>query len=138
MLYPSLILLVLSMLTIAVASNDYILLAGGLLLGGGYGSITAACHALAVHCAPSHQIGVATSTYFVLLDLGIGVGPYCLGSVVPAYGFSAVYFCAAIVSVIGLVLYFMSMGRYQRFSLYRMNRERDIKSRAAARAALEN
>lgn len=137
-LYPSLILLVLSMLTIAVASNDYILLAGGLLLGGGYGSITAACHALAVHCAPSHQIGVATSTYFVLLDLGIGVGPYCLGSVVPAYGFSAVYFCAAIVSVIGLVLYFMSMGRYQRFSLYRMNRERDIKSRAAARAALEN
>ena len=134
-LYPSLLLLILSMLTIAVAGNDYILLAGGLLLGGGYGSITAACHALAVHCAPSRQIGVATSTYFVLLDLGIGVGPYCMGSLVPGFGFEAVYVCAAIVSVIGLVGYFLSMGRFKRFSSSRMDRERQIKSNAAMRRA---
>lgn len=134
-LYPSLILLVLSMATIAIAGNDYVLLAGGLLLGGGYGSITAACHALAVHCAPSRQIGVATSTYFVLLDLGIGVGPYCMGTLVPGFGFEAVYVCAAVVSLLGLGAYFLSMGRFQRFSSSRMDRERQIKANAAMRRA---
>ncbi len=134
-LYPSLIMLVLSMVAIALANNDYVLLLGGLLLGAGYGSITSACHALAVHCALSRQIGVATSTYFVLLDFGTGVGPYCMGSLVPGFGFEAVYVCAAIVSIVGFVAYFLSMGRFHRFSSSRMDRERQIKANAAMRRA---
>ena len=58
-----------------------------------------------------------------------------MGSLVPGFGFEAVYVCAAIVSVIGLVGYFLSMGRFKRFSSSRMDRERQIKSNAAMRRA---
>ena len=131
-LYPSLVLLAISMGTIAFASSDWMLLAGGLLLGAGYGTVTAACHALAVHCAPLHQVGVATSTYFVLLDLGIGVGPYFLGNLVPNFGFPAVYGCAAIISFVGIVLYYLTLGRQGRFSPARMEADRELKLKEAA------
>lgn len=130
-IYPAMMMLIISMLTVAFAVNDYVLLAGGVFLGIGYGSITAACHALALHCSLSRKVGVATSTYFMLLDMGTGVGPYCLGSVVPLFGFSALYIFAAFIAVLGFCGYFFSMGRFQRFSIERLNRERAIKSRAA-------
>ena len=131
-LYPSLVLLAISMGTIAFASSDWMLLVGGLLLGAGYGTVTAACHVLAVHCAPFHQVGVATSTYFVLLDLGIGVGPYFLGNLVPSFGFPAVYVCAAIISFVGIVLYYVTLGRQGRFSPARMEADRELKLEEAA------
>lgn len=134
-IYPSLFFLTGSMLLVAFAADDYMLLAGGVLLGIGYGSITAACHALALHCSLSRKMGVATSTYFMLLDMGTGAGPYCLGSVVPFFGFSAVYIMAAIIAVLGFGGYFLSMGRCHRFSIERLDRERAIKKRAAMHAA---
>ena len=134
-IYPSLLLLAGSMLLVAFADDDYVLLAGGVLLGIGYGSITAACHALALHCSLSRKMGVATSTYFMLLDMGTGAGPYCLGSAVPFFGFSAVYIIAAIIAVLGFGGYFLSMGRFHRFSIERLNRERAIKKRTAINAA---
>lgn len=111
---PSLVLLVVSMLTIAEAGSDWQLLAGGFLLGAGYGTLTAACHALAVRSAGKAQLGVATSTYFVLLDLGIGVGPYFLGGLVSAYGFSMVYLAAAVIALFGMYFYYgrrLTFGR---------------------------
>ena len=106
---------------------------GALFLGFGYGTTTAACHALAVHCAPQHQIGIATSTYFVLLDLGIGVGPYALGSVVPMAGFSAVYVIAGVVSVAGIGLYYVMLAREHRFTRQQMDRVMTAKAIIAAR-----
>ena len=130
-IYPALILTFLSMMTIAGARNDWMLLAGGLLLGAGYGTLTAACHALSIHCAPVSQIGVATSTYFVLLDLGIGVGPYLLGNLVTTYGFSAVYVCGALMSLFGIAFYYLELGRHSRFSMERMEEDRVLKLKEA-------
>ena len=130
-IYPALILTFLSMMTIAGARNDWMLLAGGLLLGAGYGTLTAACHALSIHCAPVSQIGVATSTYFVLLDLGIGVGPYLLGYLVSTYGFSAVYVCGALMSLFGIAFYYLELGRHSRFSMERMEEDRVLKLKEA-------
>ena len=58
-----------------------------------------------------------------------------MGSLVPGFGFEAVYVCAAIVSIVGFVAYFLSMGRFHRFSSSRMDRERQIKANAAMRRA---
>ena len=131
-IYPALVLTFLSMMTIAFARTDWMLLSGGLLLGAGYGTLTAACHALSIHCAPVTQIGVATSTYFVLLDLGIGVGPYLLGNLVTAYGFSAVYVCAAVLSLFGIAFYYLELGRHSRFTTERMEEDRVLKLKEAA------
>ncbi len=130
-MYPSLVLLVLSMIIIASAGSNGMLLLGGLLLGAGYGTLTAACHALSIHCALANQLGVATSTYFVLLDLGIGVGPYMLGHLVPSYGFSMVYLAAGVVALFGIHFYYMQLGRTGRFSAERMEEEKVEKLKAA-------
>ena len=53
----------------------------------------------------------------------------------PFFGFSAVYIIAAIIAVLGFGGYFLSMGRCHRFSIERLDRERDIKKRAAMHAA---
>ncbi|MCI7260213.1 MAG: MFS transporter [Selenomonas sp.] len=126
-IYPSLACMAIAMGIIATATSDIPLLIGALFLGFGYGTITASCHALAVHCAPMHQVGVATSTYFVLLDFGIGVGPYTLGSFVPTFGFSFVYFAAGALSIAGMALYFYLIGRHHRFTRHQMDRVSEAK-----------
>ena len=74
-----------------------------------------------------HQVGVATSTYFVLLDFGIGVGPYTLGSFVPTFGFSFVYLAAGALSIAGMALYFYLIGRHHRFTRHQMDRVSEAK-----------
>ena len=109
------------------------MLIGALFLGFGYGTTTASCHALAVHCAPMHQVGVATSTYFVLLDFGIGVGPYTLGSFVPSFGFSFVYLAAGAISLGGIALYYYLLARHHRFTRHQMDRDSEAKTIIAER-----
>lgn len=132
-IYPSLLCMTVAMGIIAQASSDIPLLIGALFLGFGYGTVTASCHALAVHCAPMHQVGVATSTYFVLLDLGIGVGPYTLGSFVPSMGFSFVYLAAGTISLGGIALYYYLLGRHHRFTRHQMDRDSEAKTIVARR-----
>ena len=126
--YPSLLCMATAMSIIARATTDIPLLIGALFLGFGYGTLTACCHALAVHCAPMHQVGIATSTYFVLLDLGIGVGPYTLGSFVPDFGFQVVYLGAGTISLLGIGLYFYLLGRHHRFTRHQMDRDSEAKT----------
>lgn len=132
-IYPALLCMAAAMGIIATATGDVAMLVGALFLGFGYGTITASCHALAVHCAPMHQVGVATSTYFVLLDFGIGVGPYTLGSFVPSFGFSFVYLAAGAISIFGIFLYYYLLGRHHRFTRHQMDRDSEAKTIVAER-----
>ncbi|WP_440328621.1 MFS transporter, partial [Mitsuokella multacida] len=132
-IYPALICMAVAMAFIGTASTDAAMLIGALFLGFGYGTTTASCHALAVHCAPMHQVGVATSTYFVLLDFGIGVGPYTLGSFVPSFGFSFVYLAAGAISLGGIALYYYLLARHHRFTRHQMDRDSEAKTIIAER-----
>ena len=51
------------------------------------------------------KIGVALSTYFIGLDLGLGVGPYTLGILHGLLSYSGIYIVSAIIPVIVLILY---------------------------------
>ena len=132
-IYPSLLSMACAMGIIANATGDIAMLIGALFLGFGYGTVTASCHTLAVHCAPMHEVGVATSTYFVLLDFGIGVGPYTLGSFVPSFGFSFVYLGAGVIAILGIARYYMTIGRYGLFTRHRMDRTTQAKEITAKR-----
>ncbi len=127
-IYPSLLCMAIAMGFIASATGDLGMIIGALFLGYGYGTITASCHALAVHCAPLHQVGIATSTYFFFLDFGIGVGPYTLGSFVPSMGFDFVYLAAGVISIAGMGLYYYLLGRFGRFTRHQMDRTAEAKT----------
>ncbi len=133
--YPALLCMVISMAFISTAHSDISMLIGALFLGLGYGTITSSCHTLAVHCAPMHQVGVATSTYFVFLDFGVGIGPYALGNLVPSFGFSFVYVAGGAIALLGMVLYYFLLGRIGLFTRSHMDRTSQAKELIRERRA---
>lgn len=125
--YPALIFLAAAMVLIGAARSNGMLLSGALVLGLGFATITSACHALAVFVSPQKYVGRATATYFVLLDVGVGIGPYTLGLLVPYFGFSAVYFAAASVAAVGILIYWAVIGRTGIFSTLVMRKVRSVR-----------
>lgn len=111
-----------SMLVMAFAKTDAMFLIGAVLLGYGYGTITAGCHTLAVHVSPLHRIGVGTSTYFVFLDVGVGVGPYFLGLFVKSFGFESIYLISFVIAIAAALFFYTYMFRARLFTRERMDR----------------
>lgn len=126
-MYPTLIILACCMLTIGFASHNLVFALGGIFLGLSYSTVTSSGQALAIHGVSEEHIGLATSTFFVFADLGVGVGPYVLGSLVPAYGFSSVYFGGAVTAAIAIPLYYLLIGRSGVFSYAQMEQVRNRK-----------
>lgn len=123
-MYPTLVILALCMAAVGLAESNALFAIGGVLLGLSYSTITSSGQALAIHGVPEDHIGLATSTFFIFVDLGVGVGPYMLGSLVPAYGFSSVYFGAAVIALAAIPLYYALIGRTGVFSSKQMERIR--------------
>ena len=123
-MYPTLIILALCMLTVGLSTVDILFALGGILLGLSYSTVTSAGQALAIHGVHEDHIGLATSTFFIFVDFGVGIGPYLLGFLVPAYGFTSVYFAGALVALIGIPLYYVLIGRSGVFSYAQMEQVR--------------
>ena len=86
------------------------LLLAGVFVGLGYGTFMSNGQAICIKLTPNHRVGVAISTYFVALDLGLGVSPYILGVLRPMLGFEGLYMLTGVMSVICLVMYFVMYG----------------------------
>ena len=57
--------------------NGWVLLIAGIALGIGYGNLSSCMQAIAIKVSPSNKYGLATSTYFIGLDIGIDLDhPY--------------------------------------------------------------
>ena len=51
--------------------------------------------------------GLATSTFFILTDIGLGIGPFLQGFFVPAIGYNGLYIVLGILLVICLPLHYL-------------------------------
>ncbi|WP_296895762.1 MFS transporter [uncultured Megamonas sp.] len=102
---PILFTMILGFIAIAVAQSNLMLLLGAVLVGIGYGSIPSAGQTIAVQKVKLNKFSLATSTLYIALDLGNGIGPYILGMVVPVYGFRAVYMCSAVAALFAFLFY---------------------------------
>jgi predicted MFS family arabinose efflux permease len=109
--YPAIFFLGCSQLVLSIASGPWLVLLSGALLALGYGNLLSICQALAVKLAPRRRFGQATSTYFILLDLGIGLGPSCLGLLVPFVGYSGMFMVTTVVGFAVYPLYYFLHGR---------------------------
>ena len=61
------------------------------LLGFGVGTVPARGLALAVRIAPDSRLSLANSAFYVLLDIGLGIGPLVLGMVQPLWGYAGLF-----------------------------------------------
>ncbi|MGD6980705.1 MULTISPECIES: MFS transporter [Citricoccus] len=77
----------------------------------GFGALLTSLQAIAVTVVPPLQVGVATSTYFIMLDLGIGLGPVILGALLPVTGYSGMYLALACLMALTIGVYWLVHGR---------------------------
>ena len=104
-MYPSFIFLTLGLLLLAATNSGWMLLTSGALIGLGYGTFMSNGQAVCLKLVDASKVGIALSTYFIGLDLGLGVGPYVLGAMKESMTYQQVFMFSAVVPVIVIVLY---------------------------------
>ena len=109
--YPSLVLFAIGMLAFSQATSGWMLLLAAAFIGFGYGNFNSIAQTIAVKVTAPHRFGLATATYFILFDLGLGIGPYILGFIVPATGYRAIFLSMVAVILLCILLYYFLHGR---------------------------
>ncbi|MGM0903776.1 MAG: MFS transporter [Bacillota bacterium] len=110
-MYPAFILFATGMVLLASAHNSLTFLLGGALIGLGFGNMQSCTQAIAVKLTPPHRMGLATSTFFIFLDAGLGFGPYLLGLFVPMMSYSTLYMILGAGVLASTGLYFVLHGK---------------------------
>ncbi|EUJ43182.1 MFS transporter [Listeria riparia] len=110
-MYPSYLFLAVGLFVLSTASTSFILLLSGALIGLGYGTFMSNGQAVSLKSCEPHRIGIALSTYFIGLDLGLGIGPYIMGEIHHVLSFQGLYILAGIIALacIFVYMYFSSV-----------------------------
>ena len=109
--YPCLVLFAIGMYAFSSTTTTFVFIIAAACIGIGYGNFNSVAQAVAVKVTPTERLGLATATYFILYDLGLGVGPYVLGLFVPTFGYRAIFFAMVFLIIISLVLYYFLHGK---------------------------
>lgn len=109
-MYPAFILYALSMFMLSTVHNGLILLIIGGIMGLGFGNLQSATQVIAVKSTTKSRISIATSTYFIFFDAGLGLSPYLLGYITPLTGYANMFGLMAIIILITGVIYFFIHG----------------------------
>jgi len=110
-MYPTFLSFAIGLAILSQAYQGEVLLLAGVFVGLGYGTFMSSAQAIAIKVSPRHRLGLATSTFFIFLDGGIGIGPFILGFLIPITGFRGLYICMAIVVFFCVSLYYFMHGR---------------------------
>ncbi|MED3993143.1 MFS transporter [Peribacillus frigoritolerans] len=113
-MYPAFIIFGVGLLLLSMTTNSFTLLAAGFLIGLGFGNMQSSSQAIAVKLTPPHRMGMATSTFFIMLDAGLGFGPYILGFIIPITGYSTLYVILGVLVILTSVLYHFLHGKRER------------------------
>ncbi|WP_453991866.1 MFS transporter [Bacillus nitroreducens] len=123
-MYPAFIIFAIGMFLLSTADNSVTLLLSGALIGLGFGNIQSCAQAVAIKLTPSDRMGLATSTFFIFLDAGLGFGPYLLGTLIPITGYSKLYTILGFVVLASILLYYFMHGKKE--ALGRKNKTTSI------------
>jgi MFS family permease len=81
-------------------------LAAGFILGLGNGIVMPTLQTMVINMVHSKKRGVATSTFFSSIDLGIGIGAFFLGNIVEIFSLSQMYLFCALGMFIPAIMFF--------------------------------
>lgn len=109
--YPALLVFVVGMYALSQVNSSLLFLAAAALIGLGYGNFQSVAQTIAIKMTPPHRMGLATSTFFIAMDMGMGVGPFILGFMVPNYGYKGLYLAMVPLILVGFVFYYFLHGK---------------------------
>ena len=110
-MYPSFAIFGIGLLLLGITSNGWCLLLVAVCMGIGFGTYMSCAQAIAIMVAPRDKMSVATSTFFIFMDLAVGAGPALMGMVIPFTGFRGLYFILGIIQFVCAFLYYLTTGR---------------------------
>lgn len=113
-MYPLLLIFALGMAALAVEPSNLSIMTAGALAGLGFGALMPCAQAIAVSVVPPARMGVATSTFFLMLDVGIGLGPVVLGLFIPHLGYTGMFAGLSGLTVLAIGVYYLAHGRLPR------------------------
>jgi MFS family permease len=111
-MYPAILIFAIGLAVFSQARYGYVLLLAAVIIGVGFGAVQSSGQTIAVKSAPLHRMGLATSTFFVFADVGVGMGPLLAGLIIPSIGYRGTYVVFAIVAAGCLLLYYGLHGRH--------------------------
>lgn len=110
-MYPAFFIFAAGLLLLSTADTTFTFLLSGFLIGLGFGNMQSTSQAVAVKLTPPHRMGLATSTFFIFMDAGLGFGPYILGFIIAITGYSTLYAILAGVVALAAILYYFLHGK---------------------------
>ncbi|MET1153002.1 MFS transporter [Arthrobacter sp.] len=113
-IYPAMALFAAGLALLALGPATWVVLVSAVLSGLGFGTLLPGTQAITVGLVPERRFGTALATYYLMLDIGTGLGPVLLGLLVPLTGFSGMYVWLAGLMVAGVPLYYLVHGRAAR------------------------
>lgn len=110
-MYPAFLLFGGGLLLLSVTNGSVTLLLASILMGLGFGNMQSITQAIAVKVVPSNRVALATSTYYIFLDTGLGFGPYIIGFIIPLTGYRHLYVIMGVIVLITTILYYFMHGK---------------------------
>ena len=96
---------------LAVSFNGPVLLLSAILMGFGTGATQSSVQAVVSRNSAKEDLGKANSTYFLCLDLGLGIGPVVIGAFLPVVGYTVTFLILAAIALTGCGYYHLVHGR---------------------------
>lgn len=113
-LYPTFIFMAIGFYVLGSSTTGFAMLLAGALIGLGFGNFQSIAQTVCVNLANRDNVGLATSTYFIMLEVGLGFGPFFLGFLVPSLGYGGLYQFLVVSILLGLVIFYFVYGRHER------------------------
>ena len=112
LVYASLVVLVITMISFLFLSTGVHLLAAGFFFGLGYGIPQPLFQAFVTGTTPAPKRGVANATYMLSYDIGIGIGSLLIGFMQESIGLTTGFAVTAIAYLVGGAVYALYVERY--------------------------
>lgn len=110
-IYPAFFIFILGLVSLALAKGPFMFLISGAIIGVGNGTLFSSLQTIAVSICPENRRGVATSTYFMIYDTGMGVGSFILGIIATHTNYHLMYFVSALIVLISTLCYYTLFDR---------------------------
>jgi MFS family permease len=105
--YPGILLFAIGLLLLSQAHSGTVILMAGIIMGIGYGALIPCFQTLAIKLAPGHRRGAAMGTFFLLFDLGYGLGSYFMGLIASFSDYRMMYVVAGFITLLSVSAYYL-------------------------------
>ncbi len=110
-MYPAIIVFSVGVFVFSHSYYGFMLLLSAVLVGLGFGAIASSTQTIAVKVTPPHRLGLANSTYYMLCDIGMGIGPLAVGFIIPYTGYRGMYTIVSAIALVCILLYYLLHGK---------------------------